>query len=126
MFQQQLRPTSYGLAPDLQQQRLGSVHPAIMGMLSRLQNTPRGYAVRPDLRVLGRAEGGQFADDPVMIEGRTPLSIENYGGHFDEGRAAFVPYDVDLHTEHFDIPLATGGTVTNSSPLRPRDISYEV
>tara|TARA_B100000963_G_C22485454_1_gene606668 strand:+ start:466 stop:891 length:426 start_codon:yes stop_codon:yes gene_type:complete len=123
MFEQRSRPAPYGSITDMQQQRLGTVHPAIVGMLSRLQHTPRGYAVRPDLRVLER---GQLAHDPVMIEGRTPLSIENYGKYFDEGRAAFAPYDTKLHTGHFDIPLASGDRVENSSPLRPRDISYEV
>jgi len=152
MYEQMSRPMPYGYNPDIQQQRLGTVHPAIINMINRVQN-PHEYKfiddehdrrlirndlfsnvpMRPNLRVLGRAEEGQFADDPAMIEGRTPLSIENYGKYFDEDRAAggqgpsFMMGDSgDLHTEHFNIPLATGGTITNNAPLRPRDISYEV
>tara|TARA_R100001440_G_scaffold5582_1_gene11843 strand:+ start:162 stop:653 length:492 start_codon:yes stop_codon:yes gene_type:complete len=138
MFEQRSRPAPYGSIPDIQQQRLGTVHPAIINMINRRQN-PHEYKfiddehdrrpirmdlfsdvpMKPDLRVLGRGEEG-----PTMIEGRTPLSIENYGKYFDEGRAAFVPYDAKLHTGHFNIPLASGDRVENSSPLRPRDASY--
>tara|TARA_R100000388_G_C7237538_1_gene158883 strand:- start:77 stop:583 length:507 start_codon:yes stop_codon:yes gene_type:complete len=143
MYEQMSRPMPYGTIPDIQQQRLGTVHPAVINMINRVQN-PHEYKfiddehdrrlirndlfsnvpMRPNLRVLGRAEEGQFADDPAMVEGRTPLSIENYGKYFDEGRAAFVPYDAKLHTGHFNIPLASGDRVENSSPLRPRDASY--
>ena len=163
MFEQRSRPAPYGSIPDIQQQRLGTAHPAIVGMLNRLEN-PHEYTLptgpnfpgtvrsdlfsnvpmRPNLRVMSAKEQsvmplpGTLGVDlpypasmipinpstPQMIVGRTPLSIENYGKYFDEGRAAFVPYDAKLHTGHFNIPLASGDRVENSSPLRPRDASY--
>lgn len=167
MYEQMSRPAPYGFNPDIHQQRLGSAHPAIVGMLNRLENpheyklptgpnNPRtmrsdlfsNVPMTPNLRVMSAGEQSTMPlpesigidlpypanmipmnpTNPVMMVGRTPLSIENYGKHFEENRAAggegpsFMMGDSgDLHTEHFNIPQAGGGTITNASPLMPID-----
>jgi len=150
MYSQLTEPVGYGFSPSIEQQRLGTVHPAIAGMTERLQSRERTnpfFNVQPDLRVAGPMpqlntidsyRGGENHAGYIMQP--TQLSTENYrgGGHnsryplFFEGERAIdnntpslsLGDSGDLDTAHLNIPKATGGTITNNAPLRPRDISY--
>ena len=91
MYEESLRPGFFMAPPQFKQQRLGTVHPAIAGMLRRLQNPDQSpYGVTPDLEVLSSEDDRFYADEEgrdSMIEGKTPLTVDKYGEYFDDRQA---------------------------------------
>jgi hypothetical protein len=145
MYSQLTMPVGYGFSPSIEQQRLGTVHPAIAGMMSRLQR-PDEFNPQPDLRVAGPMpqlniidsyRGGENHAGYIMQP--TQLSSENYQGNrggfgrhplFFEGERSignmnapslFLGESGDLDTGHLNIPQADGGTITNNAPIMPID-----
>lgn len=147
MYSQLTTPIGYGFSPDIEQQRLGTVHPAIEGMMERLQaQQQRHFNVRPDLRVAGPVPQLNTIDTNRAVQNPdgyimqpTQLSSENYQGNrgafgrhplFFEGERSigninapslFMGESGDLDTAHLNIPQADGGTITNNAPIMPID-----
>jgi len=147
MYSQLTMPVGYGFSPEISQQRLGTVHPAIAGMMNRLQRPDEyGFNPRPDLRVAGPMpqlntidsyRGGENHAGYIMQP--TQLSSENYQNNrgpfgrqplfFDGGRSIgnitapslMLGDSGDLDTSHLNYPQADGGTITNNAPIMPID-----
>jgi len=92
MYEESLRPGFFMAPPEFKQQILGTTHPAIVGMLRRLQNSGQSpYGVTPDLEVLSSEDAQDYAADEegrnAIIEARTPLTVDKYGEYFDDSQA---------------------------------------
>ena len=91
MYEESLRAGFMGTPPEFKQQRLGTVHPAIAGMMRRLQNQNQSpYSATLDLEVLANEDDRFYASEEgrdAMIEGRTPLTVDKYGEYFDDRQA---------------------------------------